>query len=870
MKKILTILAATATMFAFGAGNLDTTISQGADFEAFTAGNAFSAGLNDSAQQSTPYYWYTADADAANIISNYTGSGTDVPIASRPEKFADVENSKYLQVETTGKLYRTVKDNGGSDDFTTNVTATYAHSLTDAPIYLDTLVKFTAADSVFGDDALADGDKIAIEYVEHESEGEGDDTVTNFVIRAGFVTGTGASATVVQTNYFVAPPSNFDKDAWHRLTVRTISDVGDGTIGFVIYLDQALLKYSADVAAGDAAFVGGLNNDVSSKFYNDEDAAVGHALFPSVVRTGAAKTTISAAAFSGNGSLDDVVFTTRKPEFIQETALVTVRWDTNKITAVTLDSTRLTPAQWEVGEIAIPPVTNCVVFSVTYAEGYELGTCTVTPATSGGWDGANAFTNLKAGAVCDIGAIFPYFQVGNKYYENVADAIAAALVKEGANYGTLKLVADYAGDIELSDSGNIIIDLAGKTITGTEYGINNGAANLIITNSTAEIGHVTGGEGAVIIGGGATTIYGGSFDAAIVIDTESFGLTLFGGKFLNCPEEIGDTNFYLNSFVDGSVTATAIANNYFQVGGGDTPQPTTYALTLTVPANVSVTYKIGDGEATAYTEAVNVASNATVTITAAPAENYTYTNVELGEGWTLSEGNAVYTIAAMEATTAVTVPTPTSAVIGTYQVTVIPTNNTSYAAAYKVGGSAITPDNDVLTVTVGQTIVITATPAANYEYATPPTGWTAGQDGEITIEVSEAGTVEIPGPTEKSSYPSYITGHDDYKDEYDTWAQIHGADTASAYEAAFLLNIAPDAEDQTLKPTAITMKGGKVVITANQTLTSVNGKVYVKVATTLAGLSTAEWAEATLSEGKVQVTPGSSDTAGFYKIKVDF
>ena len=282
-----------------------------------------------------------------------------------------------------------------------------------------------------------------------------------------------------------------------------------------------------------------------------------------------------------------------------------------------------------------------------------------------------------------------------------------------------------------------------------------------------------------------------------------------------------------------------------------------------------MTYKIGDGEATAYTEAVNVASNATVTITAAPAENYTYTNVELGQGWTLSEGNAVYTIAAMEATTAVTVPTPTSAVIGTYQVTVIPTNNTTYAAAYKVGGSAITPDNDVLTVTVGQTIVITATPNSGYEYAEAPTGWTLSE-GVITIEVSEAGTVAIPAPTATGSYPTYITGHDDYKSKYDTWAGTYGADTGSAYEAAFLLNVAPGATDPELKPTAITMKGGKVVITANQTLTSVNGKVYVKVATTLAGLSTAEWAEATLSEGKVQVTPGSSDTAGFYKIKVDF
>ena len=170
MKKILTILAATATMFAFGAGQDPDPqpqvepVDHGADFEAFTAGDAFSAGLNDSAQQLSPYYWYTADTDAANIISNYVGeTDATTPIGMRPDKFKQENNTKFLQVETTGKLYRTVKDNGGSADFTTSVTARYAHSLAEAPIYLDTLVKFTAADSVFGDDALENGDKIAIE-----------------------------------------------------------------------------------------------------------------------------------------------------------------------------------------------------------------------------------------------------------------------------------------------------------------------------------------------------------------------------------------------------------------------------------------------------------------------------------------------------------------------------------------------------------------------------------------------------------------------------------------------------------------------------------------------------------------------------------
>ncbi|MBR3921907.1 MAG: hypothetical protein IKJ45_02250 [Kiritimatiellae bacterium] len=849
MKKILTILAATATMFAFGAGNLDTTINHGADFEAegFVPGANFIWGYNDSYTGATgdDRYWFTADTDAANIISNYTGSGTEVPIASRPEKFADVENSKYLQVETTGKLYRTVKNNGGSDDFTTNVTATYAHYLTDAPIYLDTLVKFTAADSVFGDDALENGDKIAIEYVEHESEGDGDPTVTNFVVRAGYVTGSGNSATVVQKNYFVDAPSGFSKDDWHRLTVRTISDVGDGTIGFVIYLDEVLLKYATEDAAGDSDFVDGLNQDVSSKFYSAE---AGHALFPSVVRSGAAKTTISAVAFSGNGSLDDVVFTTTKPEFIQETALVTVRWDTNKITAVTLNSTGLTQAQWEVGEIAITPVDNSVEFSVTYAEGYKLGTCSVTPATSGGWDGANAFTNLKAGAVCDIGAIFPYFQVGNKYYENVADAIAAALVEEGANYGTLKLVADYAGDIELSDSGNIIIDLAGKTITGTEYGINNGAANLIITNSTAEIGHVTGGEGAVIIGGGTTTIYGGSFDAAIVIDSESYGLTLFGGKFLNCPEVLDDPSFYLNSFVDGSVTATAIANNYFQVGGGDTPQPTTYEITWTLTGGTT-TATAGDFK-----------ENDTIVFTAETGKTLSYVSIngtEIADTIVYGASSYTYTVGTAAATLEVTFTTPATP---TYAISWTLTGGTTEATA----GDFKENDTIVFTAETGKTlsfVSIDGTEIADASvYGASSYTYTVGTAAAALV-------VTFTG----SSYPSYIDDNIAYKDAYDTWKTDNNVAAGdNQYATAFLLNIAPDATDQTLEPVSITMEGGKVVISANQKLTAVNGKVYVKVATTLAGLATAEWTEATLDEGKVQVTPGSSDTAGFYKIKVDF
>ena len=642
MKKLLTILAATATALAFGAvpEPQGETINHGADFEAFTAGNAFSAGLNDSAQQSSPFYWYTADTDAANIISNYTGSGTGVPIASRPEKFAADVNSKYLQVETTGKLYRTVKNNGGSDDFTTNVTATYAHSLADAPIYLDTLVKFTAADSVFGDDALENGDKIAIEYVEHESEGPGDDTVTNFVVRAGYVTGSGNSATVVQKNYFVDAPSGFSKDDWHRLTVRTISDVGDGTIGFVIYLDEVLLKYATEDAAGDSDFVDGLNQDVSSKFYSAE---AGHALFPSVVRSGAAKTTISAAAFSGNGSLDDVVFTTTKPEFIQESAIVTVRWDTNKVTGVTLNTTTskvLTPAEWSVGQIGIEPVNGSVGFSVTLANGCELGTCTVTPATSGGWDGANSFTNLKSGAVCDIVALRPLYSVNGQYFEDLNEAMTAASAGTAQNPATLKLLADVDQVLGFTTADSyIILDLNGCNVQGgadDACSILNYGATLVITNSGAEASvllptNPSEEKFTLLAAAGYTTVQAGTFEG-MVAPAEN-AMTITGGKFLDVGQfdPADPTTFYLAGFVAGDVTCTK-SGNYVVVGGGEQP-------------------------------------------------------------------------------------------LGVYYVNVTTNENATYTATYS-NGDPVSCANDVLTVTVGQTITITATPKGGYEYATAPDGWT--------------------------------------------------------------------------------------------------------------------------------------------------
>ena len=587
MKKLMIALAAAATtMLSFGAG--PSFEVSGTSFEGYPT-NILQTAKDDVAGNSGDNYWYTAEQDAENIISNYFGYGeTDpkkIPIASRPDYFAPSNNEKFLQLETTSKLFRSALPNGQTTEFT-------PVEIPDQGIYLDTLVKFTAADDVFGADALeANIDKIAIEYVEREDDDttpEINEALTNFVVRAGYVTD---SSTVVATNYFASVPAGFDKDAWHRLTVRAISNVGDGTVGFIVYLDgdmTKMLTYSTEVEAGYEGYTSGLNDFVKKNFYSTV-----HALFPSAVRTGGDKSNISAVAFSGNGSIDDVTFTVNKPGFIQEVTTVTVTWDTSKVTAVTLNGTGLTAEEWAVGSYEIAPSNGGVVtFGANFAEGYTRGECTVTGG--GNWDGSSAFENLSAGAVCNIVAMEKLYEVGDgEYFDDIAKAIArAAYIGTSSAPATLKLLADCDKSLSFT-TGYIILDLAGHDLQATSaesvFTIANMGANLVITNSGAEasVKMPTATEAAGLIylseEAGFTTIQAGTFEGYIycyISETEKTPadmLSITGGKFLDPMYDEADPQpFYLATCVAAGLETKYLGSSYFQVGGGDTPQPGGY------------------------------------------------------------------------------------------------------------------------------------------------------------------------------------------------------------------------------------------------------------------------------------------------------
>ena len=508
MKKLITATVASAfAFFAIGVANGDG-INQGADFEAegFGVGDAFNTALDDAAGTEFDRLWYTSDADADNVISNYPSTGAEVPIASRPDKFASDSNSKFLKVETAGKLYRTVKHNGGSDDFLTNTV--YGHSLAASAIYLDTLVKFTPADAAFADDALSVGDKIAVSYVEHEAETDGDEAYTNFVVRAGLISG----SQVLQTNYFANLPDNFDKDAWHRLTVRTIPNVGNeyNSVGFVIYVDETPLAYPVAVDAG----FGTLNNATAEGFYN----ATTHALFPSAIpATGTGGQTITAAAFSGNGSVDDVVFTTTTPGFIKatESVVATINLGTGiSSVEVSVAGTPVAPVDATASPLVfnLAPGTTTFTLAVTAdsANGYSFNAATGITAENASYDDGTVTISGGAPTLTLKATRNNVTYIDGEDQQQSSSSLATALAAAKAG-STITLaysvdVADIEGSAfetyEITSGKNLVLDLNGKTITWNDdqgeealFSVKAGASFRVIDSSVANTGAIvyTGG-----------------------------------------------------------------------------------------------------------------------------------------------------------------------------------------------------------------------------------------------------------------------------------------------------------------------------------------------------------------------------------------
>lgn len=794
MKKILTILAASAMFFAFG-----DDINNGINFESYSKIGEDSFPGNATAEDPVTggQYWYS-ESYVGNVISNHPGMVAPVLPSgiTAPDLFKDDNsNTNFLYLETEKPLFRTVAINKHSVSNFTGV------SITENPIYLDTLVKFTAADSAFTsfEDAA---DKIAIEYVEHEEESheENEQTIidsvgfTNFVIRAGYL-----SSPLSQTNYYAAVPANFDKDAWHRLTVRSFGSIDEsGSVGFVVYLDGVPLEYDTNVDAGPGFTPSG----AAAAFYTSSL----HALFPSAVQSGGNKSTLSAVAFSGNGSVDDLVFTTEMPKFIKDGEAVR--------TEITL-GTGISSVIVKVGEgdeereinpedaTATPLIYNLPAGTTNF-------TLVVTADTENGY----SFAGLD-GATYEDGDVTwttatPSFTVlakrDNAYYMDGETKVGFATLTEAfasaPENATIKLGYNYSvADNETTSpilpvytiTNNLVLDLNGKTLDG-------GSSNARFLFSTGTditltvIDSVSGDTGKIIYGG-SWGIFGGDGDAYLGSnDLTDYGPVIDGaicgeqgwvsgvvrGKFKASDNtgtidpdtyQVTDPDGFVSEYMLEQGSSSALNGDYWVVSTGAQPQPTTYALTIPTVTGASATVT-DKATSSVIADLTAIEDGTVVTVTWTPESGYKITAGDTEE--ITMDGNK-------------TAGTPTVVAITYATLTITPVENCTIVVSNATEEVATGATFDV---DAAVELTVYRTPAEGYELdnCAATETITMDQDQTVTAAVKQSGG---------KAYPSYIEG-DTAKDKYDAWAEYAGIsaadfpDASGANKDAYLLNCKTD------------------------------------------------------------------------------
>lgn len=821
MKKLMTVLASAATaLFAFGVAKGDGFTNK-AGFESYQAGQKLDLTLNDSGENASPRYWYTSSAEDAGDISNHVGEA--IAKALIPDGF-ESEGSKYLHIDTSAPLFRHVSAE------TEGATATPV-AIGDG-IYLDTLVQFTAADDEFQDGSLQDGDKIAISYVEHEDDAtteEVNEAWTNFVIRAGYI----GTSEITQKNYKAKLPDGavFNKDGWHRLTVRTVPNIDTkGNVGFVVYVDQVALVYADDHETI------GIDVELAGVA-----ATVPTSVFPSAVAaSGTGGSTISAASFSGTGAIDDVVFTKDTPNFIKENSLVRiaitlgtgvtgVTVTTNSVAvdadATSTEATKVFLLAPETASFGLTGIyeTGYSNFAVVFAEGdttsrFDDGTVT--------FEGASLAFTVKASR-----NNFNVFAANGDAISGTYETLTQALAAEGV--AKIQLAYDYvvpaeeipenAAVFEIGKNDEIVLDLNGKTLNGggsdsDEMFYVEGVLTVIDSSSantgkiiyTGKAGVFAADSNAELYIGAAEGDYGPKIDGLLFV-ANSEGLVV-NAKVLASANTAESAFVWADFVARGSTLKAAQVDGYWVVAPSDQPEPKTYALTLPTVANASAVVTAGG---TAVADLTAIAENTQVLVTWTAADGYKIT-VGATETITMTENKTAASPTVAE------IKYATLTITAVENCTIVVSNATEEVAS----GAKFDVDDSV-------TLTVYRTPAEGYKLAN---GCAATE--EIVMSEDRLVTAAVEQDDEKT-YPSYIGADTEKKAKYDAWAKANDIaatdfpDAEGKNKDAYLLNCAPtsvDTEKAAFKFTKIAFEDGVWVTettTKNTADYDYNGEVVV-------------------------------------------
>lgn len=315
MKQIKALLALLALTFGIGAYASGEGYTAGVEnFDSLDAGELDVTSVRGDLTTSVWASW-TQGEDQLTVTA-YGDSTTDKTTE------ATGTQTNYLKIDTALNNGITFAANGLTE---TVEGSTYTYEptplkVTDSDqVYFDSLVNLSAGDA----DALAavtmpDDGRLAlwIQAVEVETEVAGEDDevktetteINQLCIRAGKITD-------ADTNFNTVYTANVEKvtAGWHRLTVRLFTNAarsGAAVPAMAIYLDNVAVA-AADV---DVPMSGAVLNRLTPKC---KALATDNALFPSMRQdVDVTLGDVRGIQFSGSGSVDDLIFTTARPRFI--------------------------------------------------------------------------------------------------------------------------------------------------------------------------------------------------------------------------------------------------------------------------------------------------------------------------------------------------------------------------------------------------------------------------------------------------------------------------------------------------------------------------------------------------------------------------
>lgn len=633
IKKMLAMLAVVSC--AFGAW-ADATHISGTDFAPLSVGE-FLTGLDDSGNATESTYWYTGNTDDfdGNIITN-----------ALDEKILDFESN------ITNPVYRTINGCFGADS-----PSAFTPRAVGSGLFVDTYVAFTpylVNENHPAPEPVTSQDKILV-WV-RETEVENDANITNLIVTAGYYD----SVSAVSISNYVVNLSSADVSALcngqQRLTIKAFENIttaeGIYLMGFVVYINEEPLEYTADAFAENCA-VAALDA-TPSKYYT----TTSHKLFPSLTGCGdtASDSVLSSVGYAGVGQIGEIWFDdygTSYPSFAG---------DDRDFQVVVGDGVASFDYKGETyttnSSFSVPLTTASVVISnVQYAAGWGRkdgtwynGTTVVSNRYDSVADGDYGTFVLANGTTLTLAGFQANYLVGETEYQTLFGsltepngAFAAALVA-----GTLKLNKDVVideapGYIKIDEFQTVVLDLNGHTIKGTnsDHATIDVLADgtLTVTDSSlSKAGKVLANDTSLMamwLVSGSTTLEDGTFE--FILDEAPVSFVINGGTYLDTDYDPEDPAFYLQPYVAAGKSVDwnqdPVSSAWYATVGGSAPV-TTYPVTFSTNNIAVAEYN------------TNIVAGATLPVDAIPAFT--------GGAWDLDPTNAVinaatnfnYTIAA--------------------------------------------------------------------------------------------------------------------------------------------------------------------------------------------------------------------------------